>query len=85
MSTKAYISAISYYLPKYVLSNQVIEKDFPEWSIDKISEKTGISNRYISSKNETSGDMAVEAANILFKEHDIDRLFFTYNSLYSSR
>jgi 3-oxoacyl-[acyl-carrier-protein] synthase-3 len=78
MSTKAYISAISYYLPKYVLSNQVIEKDFPEWSIDKISEKTGISNRYISSKNETSGDMAVEAANILFKEHDIDKSCIDY-------
>ena len=40
MNIKSYIKAISYYLPSYELSNAVIEKDFPEWSIDKISKKT---------------------------------------------
>lgn len=75
---KAYIKAISYYLPTNVLSNQVIENDFPEWSIDKISEKTGIENRYISAENETSGDMAVQAANKLFEEHKIDKSTVDY-------
>ena len=70
---KAFIKAISYYLPTNVLSNEVIEKDFPEWSIEKISEKIGIKNRYIASENETSGDMAVKAANKLFEEHNIDK------------
>ncbi len=78
MNIKSYIKAISYYLPSYELSNAVIEKDFPEWSIDKISKKTGINNRYIASENETSGDMAVKASNILFEEHDIDKSIIDY-------
>lgn len=78
MINKAYIKAISYYLPNFVLSNSVIAKDFPEWSIDKISEKTGIKNRYIASDNETSGDMAVKASNQLFEEHNIDKSKIDY-------
>lgn len=73
MNTKSYIKAISYYLPNNNLSNEKIEKDFPEWSIDKIAAKTGIKNRYIASIDETSGDMAVKVAEILFDEYNIDR------------
>lgn len=69
----SYIKAISYYLPSYNLTNEIIEKDFPEWSIEKISQKTGIKNRYIASESETSGDMAIKAANKLFDENDIDK------------
>lgn len=78
MTTNAFIKAISYYLPQYNLNNEVIEKQFPEWSIDKISEKTGISNRFIAAENETSGDMAVKAANKLFEEHNIDKSTIDY-------
>lgn len=75
---KSYIKAISYYLPYYELSNDVIEKEFPEWNIDKIAEKTGINSRYIAAENETSGDMAVKAAEKLFEEHDIDKSTIDY-------
>lgn len=71
--TQAYIKAISYYLPEYELNNQVIEKDFPEWSIEKIASKTGINTRYIAAENETSVDMAVKACEKLFEEHSINR------------
>lgn len=71
--SQAYIKAISYYLPEQELNNQVIEKDFPEWSIEKIASKTGINNRYIASEDETSVDMAVKAAEKLFEEHNINR------------
>ncbi|MCF8341865.1 MAG: ketoacyl-ACP synthase III [Chitinophagaceae bacterium] len=70
---KAYIKAISYYLPTYNLSNEIIEKEFPEWSIEKISQKTGINNRFIASEIETSGDMAIKAAQKLFDENCIDK------------
>jgi 3-oxoacyl-[acyl-carrier-protein] synthase III len=73
MMTKAHIKAISYYLPSYQLNNNIIEQDFPEWSIDKIASKTGIHNRYIAAENETSVDMAVKAAEKLFNEHNIDK------------
>ncbi|KQS37820.1 3-oxoacyl-ACP synthase [Pedobacter sp. Leaf194] len=68
---KAYIKAISYYLPEKVLTNESINSDFPEWSVDKISSKTGIFNRHIAAENEFSSDMALKAANILFTDHQI--------------
>ena len=78
MNSKVFIKAISYYLPEYELNNAVIENDFPEWSIDKIAEKTGINNRYISAENETSCDMAVKAAEKLFSEHNVDKSTIDY-------
>lgn len=71
--TQAYIKAISYYLPSDELNNEIIENNFPEWSIEKIAAKTGIHKRYIADKNQTSVDMAVEAAKNLFEEHNIDK------------
>jgi 3-oxoacyl-[acyl-carrier-protein] synthase-3 len=68
-----YIKAISYYLPETKLSNQLISKQFSEWSMDKIGAKTGISERHISAPNEFSSDMAVTVAEQLFAEHGIDR------------
>ncbi|MNJ95552.1 3-oxoacyl-[acyl-carrier-protein] synthase 3 [compost metagenome] len=70
---KAKIKAISYYLPEKVLANPEINELFPEWSIDKISGKTGIYNRHISDDDEFSSDMAVKVAEKLFEEHQIDR------------
>jgi|WP_315252790.1 3-oxoacyl-[acyl-carrier-protein] synthase-3 len=70
---KANIKAISYYLPASVLSNDLINQEFPEWDIEKISSKTGINDRHISAKDEFSSDMAVKAAEKLFEEHNIDR------------
>ena len=78
MNKKTYIKAVSYYLPNFVLDNNMIQNDFPEWSSGKIVDKTGINNRYISAHNQTSGDMAVEASNKLFVEHNIDKLCIDY-------
>ena len=78
MEKKAYIKAVSYYLPSLVLENISIQDDFPEWPSSKIVEKTGIKTRYISAKNQTSGDMAIQAANKLFEEHNINRSCVDY-------
>ncbi|MEN9522333.1 MAG: hypothetical protein RL065_710 [Bacteroidota bacterium] len=67
----AYLKAISYYLPEQVLTNEDINKSFPEWSIDKISSKTGIYQRHISAEDEFTSDMAVKVALQLFHEHSI--------------
>lgn len=69
----AYIKAISYYLPCQILSNEDLIRDFPEWTVEKVASKVGINQRYISSDNETAGDMALKAAEKLFEEHCIDR------------
>ena len=70
---KAYIKGISYYLPEKTLSNENLVAQFPEWTVDKISKKVGISERHITGDDETAGDMAVKAAEKLFAEKNIDR------------
>ena len=71
---KAKIKAISYYLPKFSLTNEKINQQFPEWNIDKISSKTGIESRQISAPDEFSSDMALKAAEKLFEEYSQDIL-----------
>ena len=38
----AYIKALDYYLPEKILTNEEIVKEFPEWSVDKIAKKVGV-------------------------------------------
>lgn len=66
---KAYIAAVSTYLPDDILTNEQLAKEFPEWSVDKIFAKTGIHSRHICGKNETISDMAVTAAEQLISEY----------------
>lgn len=70
---KVFIHAISYYLPDQILDNTKINEQFPEWSADKISSKTGIYQRHIAAPKEFTSDMAIKAAEKLFIEHNIDR------------
>ena len=39
---KATLSAIEYYLPSNVLSNDDLVKDFDDWNPEKIEKKVGI-------------------------------------------
>lgn len=71
MSAK--IQAISTYLPETVLTNECINAEFPEWSAEKISNKTGIFNRRIAGKEEFVSDMAVKSSLMLFEEYNIDK------------
>jgi 3-oxoacyl-[acyl-carrier-protein] synthase-3 len=70
---KAYIKAISYYLPENVLTNEMLVKEFPEWSVEKIAKKIGVKERHIAGENETAKDMAVKAALKLFDEYSIEK------------
>ncbi len=68
----AYIKCISSYLPARVLTNEDLVKEFPEWSVDKVTAKVGISSRHIADQDETAGDMAEHAARLLFEEYNVD-------------
>jgi 3-oxoacyl-[acyl-carrier-protein] synthase-3 len=70
---KAFIKAVSYYLPKNKLTNEDISLLFPEWDVNKISSKTGIHTRRISSEFEFSSDLALNAGNKLFFDNNIDK------------
>lgn len=70
------ISKIEYYLPQQVLTNEDLEKQFPEWSSERIQEKVGISQRHISSDNETVLDMAVQSSEKIFETYDRSKVDF---------
>lgn len=65
---KAYIKAISYYLPAKIVSNEELVAEFPEWTVDKIADKVGVHNRHVAG-SETISSMAVKAAEKLFQEN----------------
>ncbi|MFH0259626.1 3-oxoacyl-ACP synthase III family protein [Vibrio mediterranei] len=69
----AYIRAIETYTPKHCLDNEMLASEFPEWGVDKIFKKTGIESRYIALTDESCLDMAVDACERLFINHNIDR------------
>lgn len=70
---KTFITAISYYLPNKVVTNEDLVNDFPEWTVEKVAGKVGVSQRHVVAENETATDMATLAAEKLFIEHAIDR------------
>lgn len=75
---KAFIKAISYYLPKIIITNEDLVKEFPEWTIDKVASKVGVNQRHVVAKDETATDIAIQAAEKLFAEHLIDRSSIDY-------
>ncbi|HTN07268.1 ketoacyl-ACP synthase III [Agriterribacter sp.] len=68
----AHLTAIAYYLPSGELTNEQLSTVFPEWSVDKIMNKVGISARRVVAKNEFTSDLAVAAAQNLFKENNFN-------------
>jgi len=75
---KAYIKAVSYFLPEKIVSNEDLVEQFPEWSVGKIISKIGISERHIAHEDETAGDMAIKAAEKLISEYNIDKSTIDY-------
>lgn len=83
--TNSYITYISFSVPESVLTNEEISRDHPEWSIDKIANKTGITKRHIADVNETSLDLGFKSGEKLFQEtgfmrDEIDYLIFCTQS-----
>ena len=69
----AHIAGIATHLPDAVLDNHQLAAVFPEWSAEKIFEKTGIATRRIAASDETALDLGVAAAEKLFVKYSIDR------------
>lgn len=59
---------IAYHLPEQILDNAALVAEFPEWTEEKILEKTGIASRRIAADEECSSDLAVKAAEKLFSK-----------------
>ena len=70
------ISAIEYYLPKKKENNAILKKNNPKLNVDRIKQKTGINNRYISGSDETVIDISIKAANKIFKKFSKKKIDF---------
>ena len=67
MMRKAKIQSISYYLPEEILDNETLVKKFPNWTAEKIANKTGVKKRHIASSQEYASDLAYQACVKLFE------------------
>jgi 3-oxoacyl-[acyl-carrier-protein] synthase-3 len=56
-----------------VETNEDLQKQFPRWDLKLIAEKTGILQRHIAEPEETASDLAVQSAEKLFQQLEIDR------------
>ena len=70
------ILAIEYYLPKKKENNKTLKKFNPKMDINRIKEKTGIDNRYISAEKETVIDISIKCANKIFKKFPKNKVDF---------
>jgi len=73
MEKFARIGPIAFHLPETVEDNDLLHSLFPKWDMELIYKKTGIWARHIAAPGETAADLAVVAAEKLFREHGIDR------------
>lgn len=81
----AFIKAIAHHFPARVLDNAQLAAEYPDWSLEKIQEKTGISRRFIAAEEECASDLAVAACDKLFatgvcKPEDVDFLLLCTQS-----
>lgn len=59
---------IAYYLPEKILSNADLVRAYPEWTEEKILNKTGISLRHIVSDGQDALDLAEKACRKLIED-----------------
>jgi len=71
MTRHAFIQGLTYYLPERVLTNEDLNNEFPDWSVDKITAKIGVRSRHLAGATEYVSDMAVAASKKLFTEYSI--------------
>ena len=67
----AHIQGIGIHFPNRILGNDELALAFPDWSAQKILDKTGIFERRIAAESETAGDLACHAAKNLFEQKNV--------------
>ena len=77
------IKSIEYYLPDTIVTNDDLQKENPDWNLEKVVEKSGVYQRHIAGKNETAYDLSVKACDKLFQsndKNDIDGIIYCTQS-----
>lgn len=69
----AEIAGLEYCLPERVEANEEMLRENPDWKLEKIVEKTGITRRYLAAPDQTASDLCVEAAETLLGKAPLER------------
>jgi len=82
---RASLTAVEFHLPAAILGNEELSQLAPNWSAQKILDKTGIAERHVAGADECSSDLAFHAAEKLFasgtcSREEIDFLLFCTQS-----
>jgi 3-oxoacyl-[acyl-carrier-protein] synthase III len=77
----AFIEAIEFELPKNVVTNEDLAREFPAWDMARMAETTGVRERHIAEPHETALDLGYRAClrlkkYDLFDPTDLDALVF---------
>jgi 3-oxoacyl-[acyl-carrier-protein] synthase-3 len=64
------IESIEYYLPENIVTNADLQKENPDWNLEKITEKSGVYQRHIAGKKDTAYDLSIKACDKLFHTYD---------------
>ena len=78
------IEAIEYVFPKNKVTNQDLEREFPEYDFEKFENKVGIKTRYVVADDQTALDLALAASEKLFErgydKNEIDYVLYCTQS-----
>ena len=77
------IKAIEYVYPNNKITNDDLSTQFSDYDFSKFESKVGIKNRYWVDKNETAFDLAVQACEKLFEnhnKHEVDYILYCTQS-----
>src|SRR5438105_4580607 len=64
---RAFLGPIASWQPAGRLTNQDLAVEYPDWTPEKILDKTGIAERPIAAADQCASDLAVAAARALFE------------------
>lgn len=70
------ISEIESFFPEKIITNEDLQKEFPEWSPEKIFNKVGVKQRHTASKEETVLELAVKASEKILEKIDKNKIDF---------
>src|SRR4051794_6008247 len=77
-SMHARLAALAPHLPEIILSNDELQRENPEWDVERIAAKTGIRERRIAAPGETSADLGYAAGRKLLEHASVDPASIDY-------
>jgi len=67
------IKSIEYYLPENIFTNEILQKENPQWDMGNVISKSGVLQRHIAKEGETALDLSQKACDQIFNKKGNDK------------